>query len=465
MGVALLLARLVLAAIFGVAGVAKLSDLGGSMEAVAGFGVPRRFSRAAGIALPLAELLSAALLLPAATASFGLTIAVALLLAFTIAIGTSMARGQAPDCHCFGQLHSEPAGPRTLARNVTLLAAATAALAVSLSHQGPSALAWVGRLAPLAASAVVVVALAAAAGAVWYVVRATRATATRAQGLSEGTPAPPFALATVDGPEVSLDELLRRGPPVVLVFTDSHCTDCKVLLPELGPVQRDFDHAVTVAVVNAGDPHAVRGLAVQHGLQDVLFDETREVQKAYAVHGAPAAVRVEAPGTTTTLVVGGVDLVRAMVETTATGQQELRGLPPGQPLPADVVVTDLDGTETRLLDLADRETLFLFWDPDCGSCREIREELLSREAEAASGAAQLVIITSEDARAVRREGFRSPVVVDPDRKAAEALGAIGTPMAMLVDAQGRIGWPLAVGRSHILRLIRSRPRVAALTTP
>jgi hypothetical protein len=35
-----------------------------------------------------------------------------------------MARGEAPDCHCFGQLHSESAGWRTLARNGLLAAIA-----------------------------------------------------------------------------------------------------------------------------------------------------------------------------------------------------------------------------------------------------------------------------------------------------------------------------------------------------
>ena len=37
-------------------------------------------------------------------------IVAALLLAFVGGIAFNMARGNAPDCHCFGQLHSEPAG-------------------------------------------------------------------------------------------------------------------------------------------------------------------------------------------------------------------------------------------------------------------------------------------------------------------------------------------------------------------
>lgn len=466
MDVALLAARVILAALFAVAGVAKLADLRGSREAVTGFGVPARFAGAAGLGLPLVELTVAGLLLPAATASVALAGAAGLLLAFTAGIGVSIARGRAPDCHCFGQLHSEPAGPRALIRNAALLALAAGALTGTLADPEPSAVAWLGRLDALEAAVVSAAMAFVAAVAVWIIVRETRRAAKPGRmGLPEGADAPPFSLTSLEGPEVSLAELLRRGPPVVLVFTNSDCDQCKTLLPEFAPVQREYDHTATVAVVNAGEPEAVRALAVKHGLQDVLFDETGEVHKAYEVSGAPAAVRVETPGTTTTLLVGGNDRVREMVQSAATGEQELRGLPPGEPLPDDVVTTDLDGREVRLTDFAGTETLFLFWDPGCGSCREIREELLRWETAAVPGTPKLVLLTAAEGRAVRREGFRSPVLIDRERKAAEALGATGTPLALLVDAEGRVGWPLAMGRSHILRLIRSRAPAAALTVP
>jgi uncharacterized membrane protein YphA (DoxX/SURF4 family) len=121
---ALLIARLLLAATFAIAGAAKLTDLAGSRAAVAGFGVPERLAAPVGTVLPVAEIATAILLLPAATARAGAIAALGLLLAFSAGIAASIARGEAPDCHCFGQLHSEPAGPRTLGRNfgVALLA-------------------------------------------------------------------------------------------------------------------------------------------------------------------------------------------------------------------------------------------------------------------------------------------------------------------------------------------------------
>src|SRR5690242_12665316 len=104
-----LLARVVLALIFVVAGLAKLADLAGSQQALRDFGVPAKLSRPLGVLLPLAELVVAVALLPAVSAWWAALGALALLLLFVAGIGYNLARGRAPDCHCFGQLHSAPA--------------------------------------------------------------------------------------------------------------------------------------------------------------------------------------------------------------------------------------------------------------------------------------------------------------------------------------------------------------------
>jgi thiol-disulfide isomerase/thioredoxin len=113
-----------------------------------------------------------------------------------------------------------------------------------------------------------------------------------------------------------------------------------------------------------------------------------------------------------------------------------------------------------LTDFAGEETLFLFWSPDCGSCREIRNYLLDWEEHPQPGTPRLVLVTSHAAKEIRAEGFDAPIFFDPDRVAAGALGVRGTPMAVLVDGAGRIGWPLAAGPGYILRLIHSRAPVS-----
>jgi uncharacterized membrane protein YphA (DoxX/SURF4 family) len=107
MGIALLLTRLLLAVVFVAAGAAKLADREGSRRAAVDFGVPTPLATPLAALLPLAELAVAAALIPASTAWWGAAAALTLLLFFAAGIVANLVRGRKPDCHCFGQLHSE----------------------------------------------------------------------------------------------------------------------------------------------------------------------------------------------------------------------------------------------------------------------------------------------------------------------------------------------------------------------
>src|SRR6266851_7407792 len=124
MALTLLIARLLLFVVFLVAGLAKLADLKGSQQAMRDFGVPAALARPFGVLLPLAELTIAVALLPLASAWWAALGTLALLLLFVAGIGSNLARGRHPDCHCFGQLYSAPAGWPTLIRNLVLAAIA-----------------------------------------------------------------------------------------------------------------------------------------------------------------------------------------------------------------------------------------------------------------------------------------------------------------------------------------------------
>src|SRR2546421_1073791 len=121
---ALLATRLVLAAVFAVAGGAKLLDLQGSRRALAEFGVPKSAAPVAGVALPLVELGVAVALLFPPSARWGALAALMLLFAFVVGIAVALSNDRSPDCHCFGQIHSAPAGGSTLVRNAVLAGAA-----------------------------------------------------------------------------------------------------------------------------------------------------------------------------------------------------------------------------------------------------------------------------------------------------------------------------------------------------
>ena len=125
--------QLLLAVVFATAGVAKLLDQPGSRSALEGFGVPTRVVPVAAWLLPLVELATAVALVVHPTARAGAIAALVLLLAFIGGIASAMSRGEAPDCHCFGQLHSAPAGRGTLVRN-----AALSGLAAIVAVHGPA---------------------------------------------------------------------------------------------------------------------------------------------------------------------------------------------------------------------------------------------------------------------------------------------------------------------------------------
>src|SRR5215203_1432483 len=146
MHVALLVARVLLVSVFIVAGVTKLADRAGSKKALVDFGVPASLAAPLGVLLPLAELAVASSLIPASTAWWGAVGALVLLLLFVVGISANLARGRKPECHCFGQLHSEPAGWKTLARNGVLAAVAGFVVWWGYDGAGPSAVGWLAGL-------------------------------------------------------------------------------------------------------------------------------------------------------------------------------------------------------------------------------------------------------------------------------------------------------------------------------
>ena len=228
MATAVLALRLVLAGVFLIAGIGKLRDLPGSRRAVADFGVPERAAHLVGLLLPLAEIAIAISLVPAPSARWGALAAAILLAAFIAGIARALSRGERPDCHCFGQIHSEPAGRSTLVRNGVLFAFAVVIVAYG---SGPAIDDWVSArsAAELAAAGLGIWAVAAAMYA--WTLRARNQTlvndlrvAQRAGevgaslGLPVGTEAPAFALEDMRGEPATLTGLLERGKPALLLF-------------------------------------------------------------------------------------------------------------------------------------------------------------------------------------------------------------------------------------------------------
>ena len=272
-----------LAAVFGASGLGKLGDRAGSRQAMIDFGAPPRAAAPLAALLPLVELATAAALLFAGAAWWGALSALLLLLVFTGAIAVNLALGRRPDCHCFGQIHSEPAGWPMVARNLVLVAVAASVLVRGRAGAGPSAVDWLGRLTPfeLAVTLTGGAALPLLAGILWTLrqlmrqqgrlmasieelqskmgsgkLDATGEERAAAVGLEVGTPAPTFTVHDKHGNAVTLDGLRAPGKPVLLTFIQPGCNACKTLAPHLGRWQWELATDLTVAVISRGSAKA-----------------------------------------------------------------------------------------------------------------------------------------------------------------------------------------------------------------
>jgi peroxiredoxin len=311
----ILLVRLALAAVFAVAAAGKMMDLAGSRKALGDFGFGPRLAALGGPALPALELLIAAALVVTPTARWGAVTALVLLGAFIVGIARLLRAGQAPDCHCFGQIHSEPVGASTLIRNAVL---AAAALVVVVGAPGRS-LAWFsGEGLALLLTAMATVALTLAAV---ILVRENRELQKRPQrgqrrqlsGLPKGSPAPEFRLPDVRGGEVALSEQLDAGRPVVIAFVSPHCGPCKTLLPDLARWQRTVSEAVTVLAVSDGDLEPNTALADEAGIGSLLVAGQARISAQYDVAATPSAVLVDVDGTVATAAAVGAPAIEALV--------------------------------------------------------------------------------------------------------------------------------------------------------
>jgi len=504
MGLALVIARVGLACVFVVAGVAKLADLAGSRRAVADFGVPERFAGAAGWLLPVGELAVAAALVPAGSAHFGALGAAVLLVSFVAAIGNALARGRAPDCHCFGQVHSAPAGWPTLARNAGLLAVAGFVAIAGWNGGGDSATHWLGRMSAgwLAAIGVGVLLVAVIGFLAWFSLQLlgqngrifARLEAIEAAiggsmelagaeaegalgeglaggGLAVGSVAPEFTLPSVDGEPVSLGSLLAARTPLLLVFSDSGCGPCEALMPEMAGWQSEHASRLAVALVASGDAPRNRAKAAEYGVQRMLLQSEREVSEAYQASGTPMALVVGADGLIKSPTVGGAEAIQALVTQATRRALIVRQVPasnghhdePAPPLPdtsrvgqpaPELSLRDLDGELVALTDLYGRRTVAIFWNPGCGFCQRMLADLKALEIDPPEPAPQIVVISTGEPDMVRELALRSRVLLDPDGEAMNAFSAGGTPMGVQID-QGRIASPVAAGAEAVIALIHA----------
>jgi methylamine dehydrogenase accessory protein MauD len=323
MDTVVLVIRVVLALVFATAGVAKLRDLHGTRHSLQEFGVGERLARPSAVLLPLAELAVAVGLVFKPTAQWAALGALLLLLVFMAGIANAMRQGLAPDCNCFGQIHSAPAGRTTLIRNGVLSALALVAL---VGGPGPAINSWASDSGVAEVLAIAFGAAALALGAWAWQLRATarglandvtsmrRELALIPPGLPVGAKAPDFALTSVDGGDtVTLENLLERGKPVLLMFTAPNCGPCSQIFPSLRRWQQSLSGQITVALVSSGSVEQNQPVVDEHGLERLLVQEGIETFNAFRIRSTPSGVLVSAEGRIATTTAQSVFEIEPMV--------------------------------------------------------------------------------------------------------------------------------------------------------
>ena len=314
----LVLLRIALSAIFGIAGVTKLIDPPGTREAVKNFGAPDPLAPSLAIALPIVELAIAAGLLFNNTARVSALAALLMLILFVVAISVNLARGQTHDCHCFGQLYSRPLGWPTLVRNLIFALGSVFVLWQSGTNTGSNILSTLALLNSsewlllLGVIAVVV-------GVLIYLQRRQKhlplETPAAPSGLPLDSVAPPFELTAYAGGTVSLAQLLAYGKPLLLIFTNPTCGPCVALFAEVKDWQQSHREQLTIALISFGTIKENFVNVARNRLGQVLLQQEREVADQYGAHVTPTAVVVNTDGRIASPLAAGADEIRKLLTT------------------------------------------------------------------------------------------------------------------------------------------------------
>ena len=520
MDLLLLVIRIGLAGVLITASIGKLIDLKNpaGREAMEAFGVPASLAPAAAIALPILELVLGLLLLPVATAWWGGLGTLLLMLAFMAGIAYQIQQGVSPDCHCFGQLHSAPAGPRTLVRNGIFAAAAGILVLFGWSDPGVSIGGWFGDRSGVELTLLVVSVLAIAAISLlgWAVLQlmsqagrllsrietlegamgidsdpateaanaarsagGTSAQAAEPASLAVGSIAPDFTLPDLDGQPVSLAALRGGGVPLLLVFTSPSCTPCTRLMPDIARWQREGGQRLRTVVVARGESAVNAVKANEAGVTGVLLQPEREISLAYGATSTPSAVVVMPDGRIGSPLARGATAVRALAEARfsdgpapAATPSPAAVAPPPVPSASRVAapaisLPALDGDATSppvtlaTLGLGIRPIVLFFTDPRCDPCEALLPGLVSWQREAGDRA-RIAIVSRGDpeenrtkATAYGLTGTGIPVLMQQDMEAISTYGILQAPAAVLITRDGTWDGIPAYGEAGV-RMLLSR---------
>lgn len=489
MEIALLIIRLLLAAVFGVAGIAKMLDPRGSEKALRDFGVPGVLIAPLVILLPLAEISIAGLMLFTSVSWFGALGASLLLLIFVAGMSYQIAKGNAPDCHCFGQIHSEPVGKTSLIRNIVLFVIAAFLIANGRSFQGLSLVdldqnimqivLGLSVIGLLTAILVFLLKMSEQQKQIMRRIELMELIARADSGVerddagnpSEGLPIgaffPDFELPDTNGDSVSLATLLEKGKPVLFFFVSPTCNPCQALVPDFDEWQSALEDKVSLVFVS--NRTSTENLEKFGGETQkvILLQKERETAELVRAQWTPTALLVDSNGRIASHVAAGDSAMRELVESVkardltgpfsyfTNGHRHAHGPQIGDVVPEHTLF-DLDGNEINARHFQGKPTLVAFWSTTCPHCLNMMDELREWDKTKDADAPNLVVFSDGEEQTHKEIGLGSPIVLDKDYETAAKFGMSGTPSAVLINEDGKFASETAIGASDIWSLIGKR---------
>jgi peroxiredoxin len=275
--------------------------------------------------------------------------------------------------------------------------------------------------------------------------------------IGEHTPA--LKLRDLGGKEVDFRRL--RGRRTLVLFWDPQCGFCQQMLEALKAWEAEPPKgAPKLLVVSTGTAEENRAMELR---SPIVLDQSFRAGTAFGAPGTPSAVVIDAKGKIASDVAAGDEAVLALAGARRESPepatpQEIAKV--GDPVPS-FRLPDLEGKTVELTALRGSRRMLLFWNPGCGFCQRMLDDLKAWEADPSEGAPKILVVSTGAVEDNRAMGLRSPVLLDQGFSVASSFGANGTPMAVLVDEEGRIASEVAAGAEAVLALARAQDQKEA----